>query len=89
MADVLLHPNALKHLSEAEVLAAWSSVTKSVRRESDDEPPRWLSVGWLSDGRSVELISVETASGWLIIHANSPVQPKFAREIERVERRSR
>lgn len=81
-----IHPNALRHLSNEEVLQAWNSVVKSVRRESDDEPPRWLSIGWLANGKSVELISVETSFGWLIIHALSPVQPKFSRKIERIER---
>lgn len=84
-----IHRNALKHLTREEVLSAWWSVTKSIRRESDDEPPRWLSIGWLPDGRSAELISVETVDGWLVIHAKSPVEPKFAREIEMTERRSR
>lgn len=87
--DPEIHPNALKHLTREEVLQAWWSITKSIRRESDDEPPRWLSLGWLPCGESVELISVETASGWLIIHAFCPVRPNFAREIERTERRSK
>ena len=85
----LIHPNALKHLSQDEVLLAWSSVTESVQRESDDEPPRWLCIGWLGGGRSVELIAVETLVGWLIIHAMSPVQQKFANEIARTKRRTR
>ncbi len=84
-----IHPNALKHLSREEVLSAWKSVTKCIQRESNDEPPRWLCVGWLSDGRSVELIAVETTNGWLIIHAMSPVQPKFVKEIARTERRAK
>lgn len=84
-----IHPNVLKHLSCAEVLQAWGSVTKSIMRESPQEPPRWLMVGWLADGRDVELIAVETVSGWLVIHAMAPVQSKFAREIEDTERRSR
>ena len=84
-----IHPNALKHLSRAEVLQVWGSVTKSIMRESPQEPPRWLMLGWLADGRDVELIAVETVSGWLAIHAMAPVQSKFAREIEDTERRSR
>lgn len=84
-----VHPNALKHLTHEEVLAAWYSVQERIRRESKDEPPRWLMVGWMPDGRSVELIAVELMSGWLIIHANAPVQPKFKAEIERTRRRSR
>lgn len=84
-----IHGNALKHMSRSEVLQAWGSVTKSIQRASDDEPPRWLCVGWLPSGVSVELIAVETIDGWLIIHAKSPVQPKFAKEIEQTERRAR
>lgn len=83
-----IHPNALKHLSRGEVLQAWGSVTKSIMRQSPQEPPRWLMVGWLADGRDVELIAVETVSGWLVIHAMASVQRKFAREIEDTERRS-
>ena len=81
-----IHPNALKHLDRDDVLYAWSSVTKCIQRASDDEPPRWLCVGWLPNGASVELIAVETMTGWLIIHAMSPVQRKFAEEIRRTER---
>lgn len=84
-----IHPNALKHLSRDEVLEAFASVTKSIQRMSDDEPPRWLMVGFLANGASVELIAVETVSGWLIIHAMSPMQKKFREEIERTERRAR
>lgn len=84
-----IHRNALKHLSREEVLSAWGNVIKCIQRASDDEPPRWLCVGWLPDGRSVELVAVETIFGWLIIHANSPIQPKFAREIQETERRAR
>lgn len=87
--DVEIHPNAFKRLSSAQVVHAWQSVTKSIRRESDDEPPRWLCIGWLPDGGAVELVAVEQVGGWLIIHANTPVQKKFSTEIERTERRRR
>ena len=88
-AHVELHPNACKHLSAEQVLTAWNAVTKSVQRASDDEPPRWLCIGWLPDGSSVEIVAVEQREGWLIIHANTPVQKKFSAEIERAERRTR
>ena len=58
-------------------------------REPKDEPPRWLAIGWLSDGRSVELVAVELVRGWLIIHALSPVQKKFWQEIEQARQRGR
>lgn len=50
---------------------------------------RWRVMGDPEDGRSVELIAVETIFGWLIIHAMSPVQSKFAKEIAQTERRAR
>lgn len=84
-----IHENALKHLSREEVLSAWGNVVKCIQRESDDEPPRWLCIGWLPDGRGVEIVAVETIFGWLIIHANTPIQPKFAKEITDTERRTR
>ena len=43
--DVEIHPNAKKHLTETQVLGAWLAVTECVRRESEDEPPRWLAIG--------------------------------------------
>lgn len=82
--DVEIHPNAKKHLTEKQVLGAWLAVTECIRRESEDEPPRWLP-----DGRSVELAAVELIRGWLIIHALSPVQKKFWQEIERARQRGR
>lgn len=64
-------------------------MTKCIQRASDDEPPRWLCIGWLPNGAAVELIAVETTFDWLIIHAMSPVQPKYAKEIQDTERRAR
>lgn len=43
--DVEIHPNAKKHLTEKQVLDAWFAVTECIRRESEDEPPRWLAIG--------------------------------------------
>ena len=82
--DVEIHPNAKKHLTEKQVLSAWLAVTECIRRESKDEPPRWLAIGWLPDGRSVELVAVE-----LVIHALSPVQKKFWQKIEQTRQRGR
>ena len=71
--DVEIHPNAKKHLTEKHVLSAWLAV----------------AIGWLPDGRSVELVAVELVRGWLIIHALSPVQKKFWQEIEQARQRGR
>lgn len=83
-----IHPNALKHLSREQLLTAWGCVTESIRRESGDEPARWLCVGWLPNRGSVEFVAVETTAGWLLIHAMNPVQKRFAEEIGEARRRS-
>ena len=82
--DVEIHPNAKKHLTEKQVLSAWLAVTECIRRESKDEPPRWLAIGWLPDGRSVELVAVELVRGWLIIHALSQSRRNFGRRLNRL-----
>ncbi len=82
-------PTPKKHLTEKKVLGAWFAVTECIRRESEDEPPRWLAIGWLPDGRSMELVAVELIRGWLIIHALSSVQKKFWQEIEQARQRGR
>lgn len=71
------------------MLGAWLAVSECICRESEDEPPRWLAIGWLPDGQSVELVAVELIRGWLIIHALPPVQKKFWQEIERARQRGR
>lgn len=86
--DVEIHPNAKKHLTENRCLVPGSRFL-SVFAASRNEPPRWLAIGWLPDGRSVELVAVELIRGWLIIHALSPVQKKFWQEIERARQRGR
>lgn len=82
--DVEIHPNAKKHLTEQQVLSAWLAVTECIRRESKDEPPRWLAIGWLPDGRSVELVAVELVRGWLIIHALLQSRRNFGRRLNRL-----
>ena len=90
-----IHPNALKHLTEEQVRCAWASVVKTVQRDNNEDPTQYLSIGFLDDGSSVELIYVEYFNEkeqtvkWLIFHAMSPVQKKFSNEIDEIERRKK
>ena len=79
--DVEIHPNVKKHLTEKQVLGAWFAVTECIRRESEDEPPRWLAIGWLPDGRSVELVAVELIRGWLIVMPCLQSRRNFGRRL--------
>ncbi len=90
-----IHPNALKHLSESEVMCAWSSVVKTIVRDNNENPSQFMSIGFLENGNSVELIYTEHFNEeeqtvkWLIFHAMSPVQKKFLKEIDNTERGKR
>ena len=82
-----IHPHALKHLNEEEVLEAWYSIVESVPRSLKDSPMRWLSIGFCTIG-AVELISVELKDKFLIIHANE-LQDKFKKEVDKIKRRQK
>jgi len=81
--NLLVLPNALKHgLSKEEVEYAWRSPLRCRQRQSKDEPPRWIAIGILPDGRVVELVAFEDVNGaWVIFHANTPPTDKFLKEL--------
>ncbi|MDR1189527.1 MAG: hypothetical protein LBK95_19095 [Bifidobacteriaceae bacterium] len=65
-----VHPHALKHgLAPEDIGAAFSS-GQDAAMLVDEDPPRWLMVGFDTAGRTVELVVIEQASGgYLVIHA--------------------
>jgi len=49
---------------------------------STDDPPLWISVGSLPDGRFAELIGFMDIDGvWCVFHAMVPPTKKFKREL--------
>lgn len=82
--DVEIHPNAKKHLTEQQVLSAWLAVTECIRRESKDEPPRWLAIGWLPDGRSVGLSRSSLSVGGLSFMPCLQSRRNFGRRLNRL-----
>ena len=82
--DVEIHPNAKKHLTEKQVLSAWLAVTECIRRESKDEPPRWLAIGWLPDGRSVSLSRSSLSVGGLSFMPCLQSRRNFGRRLNRL-----
>lgn len=75
--------HALKHgLSEEEVSYAWSCPIRCRQRESNDEPPRWVAIGMLPDGRLAELVAIQSQDGvWQVFHAMVPPTKKFLKEL--------
>lgn len=80
---IIVLPHALKHgLSEVEVAHAWKNALYSRRREGKDDPPQWIAVSILPDGRMVELIGIEDEDGnWRVFHALVPPTKKFMKEL--------
>jgi len=77
-------PHALKHgLTEREVTYAWLNTIRCRQRKSKDEPPRWIAIGTLPDGRLAELVAFEDSEGnWCVFHAMVPPTEKFIKELE-------
>lgn len=47
-----------------------------------DDPPLWISIGVLPDGRMAELVGFLDVSGtWCVFHAMTPPTKKFMKEL--------
>ena len=81
--EMRILPHALRHgLSEEEVAYAWASPIRCRQRQSKDEPPRWIAIGTLSDGRMVEMVAFESLDRqWCVFHVKSPPTTKFINEL--------
>ena len=80
---VRVHRNALKYgLSKEQVAYAWESPIRCRQRHATDDPPLWISIGSLPDGRFAELIGFMDIDGtWCVFHAMVPPTKKFKREL--------
>ena len=80
---VRVHGNALKHgLTSEEVAYAWENPIRCRQRNGTDDPPLWISVGSLPDGRFAELIGFMDIDGvWCVFHEMVPPTKKFKREL--------
>ena len=80
---VRVHGNALKHgLTSSEVAYAWENPIRCRQRHGTDDPPLWIAVGTLPDGRFAELIGFMDVDGiWCVFHALVPPTKKFKHEL--------
>lgn len=61
---------------------AWENPIRCRQRNGTDDPPLWISVGSLPDGRFAELIGFMDIDGvWCVFHAMVPPTKKFKREL--------
>ena len=74
MDEVVVDPHALKHgLSEEEVRHAWCTPIACRQRGGECDPPTWVAIGVLPDGRMAELVALEDSQGrWHVFHAMVP-----------------
>lgn len=80
---VRIHNNALKHgLTKRQIAYAWENPIRCIQRHGIDDPPLWISIGVLPDGRFAELIGFLDIDGiWCVFHALVPPTKKFQREL--------
>lgn len=83
MGDTEADAHTLKHgLTEDEIRQAWDTPIACRQRNREDDPPIWIAIGVLPDGRMAELIALENSSGqWVVLHAMTPPTKKFMREL--------
>ncbi|GEM_PF-498677 len=83
MDEVVVDPHALKHgLSEEEVRHAWCTPIACRQRGGECDPPTWVAIGVLPDGRMAELVALEDSQGrWHVFHAMVPPTKKFRWEL--------
>lgn len=83
MLMVRVHPHARKHgLSDEEVAYAWEEAIRSRQRNGTDDPPLWIAIGVLPDGRLAELVGFLDEDGvWCVFHAKTPPTKKFKKEL--------
>lgn len=81
--NIIVEPHALKHgLSVSEIRYAWATIMASRLRGDDSEPPRWIAIGWLPDGRLAQMVAIEDNKGdWRIFHAMTPPTKSFCKEL--------
>ena len=80
---VRVHANALKHgLSDSEIEYAWENPIRCRQRNGTDDPPLWIAICALPDGRLAELIAFLDVEGiWCVFHALYPPTKKFKKEL--------
>lgn len=80
---VRVHGHALKHgLGADEVAYAWENPIRCRQRYGTDDPPIWIAIGTLPDGRLAEMCGFLDITGtWCVFHAMTPPTKKFRREL--------
>ena len=81
---VVVLESAMKHgMSEDDVRTAWENVQEYRTLTERGWPPHYMAVGFLSNGKSVELIAYSEGLDWFVFHAMSPVTGNFKRLYEK------
>ena len=81
---IVVHNSALKHgLTEEDVKSAWIGVQEYRRIKQDKYPPHYMAVGFLSNGKSVEMVAYSDGLDWHVFHAMSPITGNFKRVYEK------
>lgn len=82
MADVYVHPHALKHgLSEEEIRYAWSNFVRSQFRHAPNED-QCVRIGFGAyTPTAIQMVGVVRPVGVLIVHAMTPPQKSVLAEL--------
>ena len=77
---VVVYDSALKHgLSAEDIERAWNTVAQEniVRVRHEKHPPHYMGIGFLPNGKAIELIAFSDGIDWHVFHACSPLTARF------------
>lgn len=78
---IVVLDSALKHgFTKQEIEYAWSNIYAFARVREGKEPPHYMAIGSLPDGRTAEMIAFSTGFDWYIFHAYTPPTKGFLSE---------
>ena len=80
--------SARRHgFTDDEVVYAWQHAIEYRRAKGDKQPPHYLALGTLPDGRVVELVAYSDGLDWVVFHCMVPVTKGFMHEWKSVGRK--
>lgn len=73
--------SARRHgFSDEEVVSAWNSTFEYRRVREGKQPPHYMALGTLPDGRTAELVAYSSGLDWVVFHCFTPPTPGFMHE---------
>ncbi len=70
-------------MDERDISFAWDTLVRCRQKNGKNDPPVWIAIGMIPDGREAELVALEDAQGdWRVLHAKMPPTEEFLEALD-------